>query len=393
MDQVKIAVVGLGNMGTTTSKFIHDGSAPEATLAAVCDINPARLAWAKEALPEAECFSDFDEMIEGCKADAVYIATPHYFHPPMAIAAMRAGYHVLTEKPAAVYTNAVRDMIAAQRETDRIFGIVYNQRTNPMYQRIRQIIRNGELGELRRIHWMITNWFRTQYYFNSCDWRATWKGEGGGVLINQSVHNLDLWQWMAGMPDRIMAHCYFGKYHDIEVEDDVSIFAEYKNGATAHFITTTGEAPGSNRLEIAFDRGKLVCEGGRLFVTSSGESVSEHIYKDCIGYGFPQFDTREEHPDGVESAHAGIMRNFCRAILYGEELLAPGADGIYALSIVNAALLSAWKGSAWVDLPIDGDEYYAKLQEKIAASKVEKHSENILFDLEATEKLGSLGLK
>ena len=202
-------------------------------------------------------FSDYHEMFASGLIDAVLIATPHYLHPTIAIDGFAAGLHVLTEKPAGVYTNQVQMMNDAAKASDRVFGIMYNQRTNPQFQKIREIIKSGRLGECKRLIWIITNWYRTQAYYDSGTWRATWAGEGGGVLINQCPHNLDLWQWMFGMPTRVRATCHYGKWHNIEVEDEVTAYAEYANGASAVFITTTGEAPGTNRLEVTGDRGKV----------------------------------------------------------------------------------------------------------------------------------------
>ena len=240
MNEVRIGIVGIGNMGSAHAKSILAGNVARLTLGAVCDIAPEKLSWASENLPGVPQFSDYHEMFASGLIDAVLIATPHYLHPTIAIDGFAAGLHVLTEKPAGVYTNQVQQMNDAAKASDRVFGIMYNQRTNPQFQKIREIIKSGRLGECKRFIWIITNWYRTQAYYDSGTWRATWAGEGGGVLINQCPHNLDLWQWMFGMPTRVRATCHYGKLHNIEVEDEVTAYAEYANGASAVFITTTG---------------------------------------------------------------------------------------------------------------------------------------------------------
>ncbi|MFU0800942.1 MAG: Inositol 2-dehydrogenase [Xylanivirga thermophila] len=265
MDTVRIGVIGIGNMGSYHALYLTKGEIKGAILTAVCDINPERIKWAKENLKgDIRLFDNADALFESNCVDAVVIATPHYDHSPIAIKAFEHGLHVLTEKPAGVYTRQVREMNEAAEKSGKVFGIMYNQRTNPLYQKVRNLITSGELGDIKRTIWIITNWYRPQSYYDSGGWRATWAGEGGGVLLNQDPHQLDLWQWMCGMPKRVRAFCAFGKYHDIEVEDDVTAYVEYPNGATGLFVTCTGEAPGTNRFEVSGDRGKLVIEDGKL---------------------------------------------------------------------------------------------------------------------------------
>lgn len=265
MGTVRYGIIGIGNMGTAHAQSLLS-EIKGAELTAVCDIREERLKWAEEQLPEnVRKYSTPKELFESRIMDAVLICTPHYDHPTLAIEAFQHGYHVLVEKPAGVYTKAVQQMNDAAAQSDRKFGIMYNQRTNPLYQKLRDLIQSGELGEIRRTNWIITDWYRSQNYYNSGGWRATWAGEGGGVLLNQDPHQLDLWQWTTGMmPKRIRAFCHFGKYRNIEVEDDVTAYVEYENGATGLFITTTGEAPGTNRFEINGDNGKIVVEDGKL---------------------------------------------------------------------------------------------------------------------------------
>ncbi|OKP93979.1 Gfo/Idh/MocA family protein [Paenibacillus sp. P32E] len=373
MTKVRYGIIGIGNMGRAHAlSLLEDVKGAE--LAAVCDISPERLEWAVDQLPEkVKHFSTATAMFQSGAIDAVLISTPHYDHPPLAIEALDYGLHVLIEKPAGVYTKAVQEMNDAAAKSDRKFGIMYNQRTNPLYQKLRELIQAGELGEIRRTNWIITNWYRSQNYYDSGGWRATWAGEGGGVLLNQDPHQLDLWQWTTGMmPVRIRAFCHFGKYRKIEVEDDVTAYAEYANGATGLFITTTGEAPGTNRFEITGDNGKIVIEDGTLtfWRLRTPEPVFNAEFKG--GFGAPECWKCEipvEKGDGEQ--HKGILRNFTNAILFDEPLLAPGEEGIHGLTLSNAMYLSAWTDN-WVELPLDSDLFHEKLMEKVQNSTFQK---------------------
>ena len=276
MDKVRFGVVGIGNMGTTHAKNVYVGKVPKMELAAVCDISEARRNFAKETFKDVPVFEDAEEMFKSGLLDAVIIAVPHYDHPGLVIKAFEAGLNVITEKPAGVYTKQVLEMNEAAKKSGKLFGIMYNQRTNPVYQKLRQMIKDGELGKIKRVNWIVTDWYRPQAYHDSCTWRSTWKTEGGGTLINQNPHQLDLWQWLFGMPKRIMAHMSFGKYYDIEVEDDVTAYMEYEDGMTGVYITSTGEAPGTDRLEISADMGRIVVENNKI--TFNRNVVSEREY-------------------------------------------------------------------------------------------------------------------
>ncbi len=372
MDKVRIGIIGIGNMGSGHSRYLFAGEVPNAELTAVCDINPERLKWAKETFGDkVQTFDNADAMIASGLVDGVMIATPHYDHPPLAIKAFQKGLHVLIEKPAGVYTKQVREMNEAAAKSGKVFCIMYNQRTMPLYQKLRDLIKSGELGEIKRTVWIITNWYRSQSYYDSGGWRGTWEGEGGGVLINQDPHQLDLWQWICGMPKRVRAFCGYGKYHDIEVEDDVTAYVEYENGATGVFVTSTGEAPGTNRFEISGDRGKIVVEDGKL--TFWRLRVSEREFNRTYkgGFGAPECWKCEIPVESTGGQHAAITANWVRAILKGEPLLSPGEEGILGLTISNAIHLSSWLDD-WVELPIDEDLFYEKLQERIKTSKGKK---------------------
>ena len=263
--KLRLGIIGAGNIAMTHIRNVQEGKCPDIEITAVADRKESRRQWAREQLPDAAIFSEGSELIAAKPCDAVLIAVPHYQHPPLAIEALRAGLHVMCEKPAGVYTLQVREMMAeADKHPELTFGMMFNQRTNCVYRKIKQMLTDGELGEIKRVNWIVTDWYRTQYYYDSGAWRATWAGEGGGVLLNQAPHNLDLWQWICGMPAEVTAWCDVARYHRIEVEDDAAIFTRYENGATGAFLTSTGELPGTNRLEIAGDRGKLVLENGLL---------------------------------------------------------------------------------------------------------------------------------
>ena len=386
MEQVRFGIVGLGNMGSGHLKNLFGGKVPGAVLTAVCDIKQDRLDWAKEQCGDADIayFLDYKEMFASGKIDAVMIATPHYFHPIIGMDAFDAGIHVLSEKPIGVYTKKVYEFMAkAEEHPELTFGIMYNQRTDNFFQKMREMVQSGELGELKRCVWLITDWYRTQAYYNSGGWRATWAGEGGGVLMNQCPHNLDLWQWIFGMPNKIRAFCAFGKYHDIEVEDDVTAYAEYPNGATGVFITTTGEFPGTNRLEISGSKGKLVAEGRTLRYTKLNCDEREFCFTTDKGFASIPNENCDETFDNSGLQHRGILINYTNHLINGEELIASGFEGINGLSLANAMMLSTWKND-WVELPNDGEEFYAELEKRIATSRGKINVVESVANLEGT---------
>ena len=371
-DKVRVGVIGVGNMGTGHIQNWLKGRMPEIEITAAADIDPARLEAAKEMIPGIACFDTATDLIHSGTVDAVIVATPHYFHPPIAIEALKAGLHVMSEKPAGVYTKQVRELIEVSKTTDKTYAIMFNQRTNCVFRKVKELIDSGKYGEIRRVSWIITDWYRTQAYYNSGGWRATWAGEGGGVMLNQCPHQLDLWQWLCGMPSKIKAICHEGKWHDIEVEDDVSIYAEYPNGATGTFITTTGDCPGTNRLEITLDGAKiLVDDAAKITLYELEKPLSEHIYSAQGGFDRDHVTVKEVETDGKNEQHVGVMNAFASHILHGTPLVAEGAEGINGLTISNAAFLSSWLDET-VTLPIDEDLYYEKLQEKIKNSTYKK---------------------
>ena len=373
LDKVRIGIIGVGNMGSSHAIYLAGGQVPNAELTAICDTNPSRLEWAKSKFGDkVALFADAQALFASGLVDGVILAIPHYFHSPLAIAAFAAGLHVLTEKPAGVYTRQVREMNEAAQASGKVFGIMFNQRTTPIYQKLRDLVQTGELGDIKRTNWIVTNWYRPQSYYDSGGWRATWAGEGGGVLVNQDPHQLDLWQWICGMPQRVRAFCSFGKYHNIEVEDDVTAYVEYANGATGVFVTSTGDAPGTNRFEISADRGKVVVEDGKL--TFWRLRVPERQFNaGCTrGFGEPEC-WKCEVPTGARTTtpHRDITVNWVNAILNGTPLLAPGIEGINGVQLANAMHLSAWTDN-WVAIPVDESAYLEQLQERIRNSSSKK---------------------
>lgn len=385
MEKIRAGVIGLGNMGTSHAKNIAEGKIPKMELAAICDIAPARREYAEKNFEGVPVFDNAEALYKSGLVDMVIIAVPHYDHCPLAIQAFENGLNVVVEKPAGVYTKAVLEMNEAAKKSGKLFGIMYNVRTNPVYQKVKQLIDSGELGTLKRVQWTITDWYRPQSYHDSCTWRSTWKTEGGGALINQNPHQLDLWQWLFGMPDKIMSHCSFGKYYDIEVEDDVTAFMQYNSGLTGVYITSTGEAPGTNRLEIACDMGRLVVEKNKLEFKRNVESERE-FNKNFTGiFGIPEcWDCSIPADSSGGEQHIGILKNFAKALLTGSPLLAPGEEGILGLTISNAIHYSAWTGG-WADLNnFPHDEFYALLQDKIKKSTVVKKEIQRTSGLEGT---------
>ena len=381
MEKIRLGMLGLGNQGTMYSKKLLAGECPEFTLAAICDRNPARIQWAKENLSaEIAYFDTAEAMLDSGAIDACIVAVPHYDHPKYAVACMERGIHVLVEKPAGVYTKQVRWMNEEAKKHNVVFGMMFNQRTNCIYRKMRELILSGTYGNLRRANWLITNWYRPQAYYDSGDWRATWSGEGGGVLMNQCPHQLDLLQWICGMPKKVTAHMKYGQWHDIEVEDDVTAYLEYENGATGVFVTTTGDAWGTNRFEVQMDKAKLVAENDVLTVWEYDVAEPEFTRTNTSPFARPQKVEFQPETDGLNPQHVGIINAWGGAILRGETLFAPGADGINGLTLANAMYLSDWLGKT-IDIPFDEDVYYEELMKRVATSRRKEVRETVVEDM------------
>ena len=364
MDKVRIGIIGLGAMGLSHSETFFNGGVDGSVLSAVCDADQARLLSVQEKFRGVKVFSSAADMYSSGEIDAVVIATPHYSHPSLAIEAFEHKIHVMCEKPAGVYTKNVREINEKAAESGLAFGLMFCVRTNPLYIKMREMVVNGELGELMRTNWIITNWFRTQYYYDSGDWRATWAGEGGGVLLNQCPHNLDLWQWICGMPDRVTAFCHEGKWHNIEVEDDVTAYVTYPNGATGVFVTSTGDAPGTDRFEITGDKGKLVCENGQLIFYKLKTPVKKLTMESKQMFIKPEYEVLAiPVPTDGGNMHTNVFRAFVSNILRGEPMVAHGAEGIKSLMLSNAFHLSSWLKKE-ISLPIDEELFLYELDKR-----------------------------
>lgn len=371
MEKIRLGIIGIGNMGSGHATRVRDGNCPDFVLAAVADINPKRLEWAQRSFGEEVArFDNAEAMLDSGLIDACIVAVPHYDHPKYVIECLKREIHVMCEKPAGVYTLDVRRMNEeAEKHPNTVFGMMFNQRTNCVYRKMRELVQSGVYGQIRRTNWIITDWYRPQAYFDSGNWRATWSGEGGGVLLNQAPHNLDLWQWICGMPVKISAHMKFGKWHDIEVEDDVTAYCEYANGATGVFVTTTGDAKGSNRFEIQLDKAKIVADYSGLSVLEFDMSEPEFSKTNTVPFGNVGAHKVDLQLDGENPQHDGVIRAWGGAILRGEPLVAHGSEGIYGLTISNAMHLSAWLGKE-IDIPtFDEELFYQELQKRVATSR------------------------
>lgn len=368
MKHVNLGVIGIGVMGRVHLANIVE--AQRVTLTAVCDVIKERADKAA-ATYQCEAFTDHRTLLKSKVCDAVLIATPHYAHTTIGIDALTAGLHVLVEKPLSVHKADCERLLAACKNNRQVFSAMFNQRTDPLYCKIKQMIESGELGQLDRITWIITDWFRTQSYYDAGDWRATWAGEGGGVLVNQATHNLDLWQWMFGMPDRVRGFCKLGRKHKIEVEDEVTAHLDYKSGCSGVFISSTGEAPGTNRLEIVGERGKLVSENGDLCFTRNEVSANDVIRNSPDKYTRPEVWNIKISMPNQGSQHAGILQNFIDAIVAKVPLIAPAKEGIKSVELGNAMLYSSETGKT-VEMPLNAKAYEAMLKNKIKNSRFVK---------------------
>lgn len=376
--QVRIGVIGVGTMGFAHAKHLYEGKTDFAVLTALCDIDSARLKELERYFPDVPLYNDSDQLLASGLCDAVIIATPHFYHSKIGIKAFEAGCHVLTEKPMAVQLSEAVAFSNAAKKSGKAFAAMFNQRTDPIFQKARDLVRNGVIGAPKRFHWIITNWYRTQKYYDSGSWRATWSGEGGGVLMNQAPHNLDLWQWIFGMPQSVRAFCAEGKYHNVEVEDEALIYAEYSSGATAVFQTMTGEYPGTNRLEITGDRGKMVLENGVLKLWTLQQSERVFCFEAKESFAKIPMEYEEFTFLKAKGAHGKVIQNFVNHILNGEPLLSCGHEAINEVMLCNSAYLSSWQDRA-IQLPPDPAEFDVELrkrQENSALRQTESCSEN-----------------
>lgn len=380
MGTVKLGIIGLGAQGGLYAGMIAEGKVNNMEIGAICDVDPAKKALAQEKYPDVPFYSDYIEMLESGNVSAIVTCVPHFLHPEMGIEALKRDVHALLEKPAGVYTKQVKELNEfAATKPELTFGIVFNQRTNELYQKIKNIIDSGEIGAIRRTNWIITTWWRPQGYYDSSAWRATWEGEGGGVLVNQAPHQIDLLQWICGMPKKVYSNVKYGYQRNIAVEDEVTTLLDYGNGATGVFITCTHDIMGTDRLEILGDKGKIIVDDSkkltikRLHQTENEMSTSmdmQDVMKIFMGGGLADICSEEviEFESVWGGQHIAILENFAANILDGTPLVAPGSDGIHGVALANAIHLSSWLGKE-VELPVDEDVYFAELTKKIEEEK------------------------
>jgi UDP-N-acetyl-2-amino-2-deoxyglucuronate dehydrogenase len=380
MTNVRMGVIGLGAQGGTYAGFLAEGKVENMVLGAICDSDPAKKSLAAEKYPDIPFYDNYINMLESGDIDAVVTCVPHYLHPEMGIEALKRNIHALVEKPAGVYTKQVRELNEyAATKPELTFGIMFNQRTNPLYQKVKKIIDNGEIGKIRRTNWIITTWWRPQGYYDQSAWRATWEGEGGGVLVNQAPHQIDLLQWICGMPKKVYSNIKYGYQRNISVEDEVTAMLDYGDGATGVFITCTHDAIGTDRFEILGDKGKIVVDDSKK-VTIKRLVKPESEMSESISWaeaakifsGANLEDVYSEEVIEFESVwggqHIAVLENFSSNIVHGTPLLAPGSDGIYGVTLANAIHLSSWLGKE-VEIPFDEELYLEELNKKIEEEK------------------------
>ncbi|WP_205600679.1 Gfo/Idh/MocA family oxidoreductase [Gracilibacillus sp. YIM 98692] len=375
MQKVKLGIIGFGVQGGAYANLINEGKVPNMEIGAICDIDPDKEKRAKEQFPDVPFYQDYKEMIESSYVDAIVTCVPHYLHPEMGIEALSQDVHALLEKPAGVYTKQVKEINDyAITKPDLTYAIMFNQRTNQLYQKVKQLIDDGEIGALRRTNWIITTWWRPQGYYDQGSWRATWDGEGGGVLVNQAPHQIDLFQWICGMPKKVYTKAQYGYQRDIVVEDDVTTLLDYGNGATGVFVTCTHDVLGTDRLEILGDKGKIVVDDSKKVTVKRlhrpEKEMSDTMSMQEIGKLIQGGDTDQIYEEEViefnsawGSQHATVLENFAANILDGTPLIAPGTDGIHGVELANAMHLSSWLGKE-VSLPVDEEAYLEELNKR-----------------------------
>ena len=364
MKEVRLGLIGCGGMGVAHTEVFKD--VPRLRFTAASDSSAANLEKVVSKFG-VQGFNDGMELINSGLVDAVLIATPHREHPLYATAALKRGLHVLTEKPVAVTAKAAAEVDRVRAKTKLVYGVVYQTRFMPRWIKAREIIKRGDLGPIRRVLWCNTGWYRTQAYYNSAPWRGKWAGEGGGLLITLCPHNFDMLYWLLGQPKRVRAQLSLGKYHEIEVEDDVTATFEYPNGATGVFIASTGEAAGTDYLEIIGDRGKLVI-GKNLEFTQTDQSVEHYTHNSQTAGALHTTRIVYEYADpAFQSNVRALQQNFINAILDGEELIAPAAEGLHSLELSNAIMMSGLTGKA-VDIPMDREAFDALMKKLVKKS-------------------------
>ena len=367
MNKVRLGIIGMGNIGKYHAEYLLKHKVSRCELVAVCDaVAPL------DQYKPLKTFTDGEALIKSGEVDAVIVATPHFQHTTLGIVALETGVHAMIEKPISSHKADAERLIAASKKFPQVvFGGMFQLRTEPRYKKIQKLIQDGDLGQIVRVNWINTDWYRTEAYYASGGWRATWKGEGGGVLLNQCLHNLDTMQWLVGMPSHVRGFCQLGRFHQIEVEDNVSAYMEWANGATGVFVSSTGEAPGTNRFEIVGSRGTLVMENNKLHFTRNEADMLEFNQSAKQGFVKPDVWNVEIPFENAVVPHSIIIQNFTNAILNGEPLIVPGAEGIHSVELANSMVYSSLLGQT-VELPMDSAGWETKLNQLIAESKVQK---------------------
>ncbi|MGY0413319.1 Gfo/Idh/MocA family protein [Staphylococcus sp. mip270_02] len=376
MTNIRLGIIGLGAQGNTYADFINENKVKNVVIGAICDIDPDKKALATEKYPNTPFYNDYIDLLESGDVDAVVTTVPHYLHTEIGKAALNRDIHALLEKPADIYAEKVKEISdLAASKPELTFGIFFNQRTNPLYQKVKALIDDGDIGQIRRTNWIITTWWRPQAYYDQSSWRATWNGEGGGVLVNQAPHQIDLMQWLCGLPEKVYANVKYGYQRNLNVDDDVTTVLDYGNGATGVFITCTHDIIGTDRLEITGDKGKILVEDSKKITikrlkqsenemneTMTWAEVAEIFKGDGMGDIY-ETDTFEFDSVWGEQ-HINVLENFAANIIDDTPLIAPGSDGIHGVNFVNAIYLSSWSGKE-VTLPVDPTEFKNALQHKI----------------------------
>ena len=350
---MKTAIIGVGNMGSKYASFIQDGMIKGMELGAITrvrgDYREMLLPSIQSGVPVYETGDALFDAVESgaLEIDAVVIATPHYAHEEAAVRAFRNGLHVLSDKPSGVYSRQARHMEEAAEQSGKVFGMIFNQRALPVHRQLYELVRSGKYGALKRVNWVATDWYRPEQYYTASSWHATWAKDGGGILLNQCPHNLDLLQWICGMPQNVQGFCKEGHFHDIEVEDDVTIYFEWENGATGTLVASTGDAPGINRLEISMEEAKIVCENGTIRIGELfGElGLKEAEYRKSSTDLFRKINGTwtELNPDREENAYQKILQSFAYEGMGKGKCIAAGSEGRKSLLLSNAVYLSSWE--------------------------------------------------
>ena len=370
LDKVRLGVIGLGNIAQQHIENIRSGQVERCELSAICSRQSSQVAAELVADSGCEHFSDFKALIDSGRVDAVLIATPTFSHVEIAHYALSKNIHVMLEKPIALSSCEGEALVNAASKNTK-FALMLNQRADPTYRKMKEIVDSGVLGKIQRTQWTMTNWFRPEIYFQVSDWRATFKGEGGGLLVNQCIHNLDVFQWICGMPSSLQAFCEFGKYHEIEVEDEATAFLRYPNQATGVFIASTGEAPGVNRFDIIGDKGSLHFDKGQLLQSINQQGTAEYSRSTDNMFGMPESVRQEIVITEQVNQHAVIMNDFVSAILEDTPLMVNAEMGLASLDIANAMLMSTWQHAA-ISFPLDRQAYQRLLDQKVAKSALRK---------------------